>query len=57
MLLLARAAGALPARVVLVGCQPERCEEYDQHLSPAVAAAVEVAVTHIHGLLTGVGVG
>lgn len=46
VLALARAAGCLPERVLLVGCEPE---EYDalgmeEELTPAVAAAVPRAV-------------
>jgi hydrogenase maturation protease len=43
ILLLARAAGALPPRVVVVGCQPERIEEYAPTLTPTVQRAVPVA--------------
>jgi hydrogenase maturation protease len=51
VLLLARAAGVLPPRVVLVGCQPRSCEEYDTTLSPSVQAAVEVAVERVRSLV------
>ena len=40
---LAKAAGVLPPRVVLVGCQPRDVEEFCFELSPPVAAAVGVA--------------
>jgi hydrogenase maturation protease len=43
ILLFARAAGVLPARVILVGCQPERMDEYEPTLSPTVQRAVPVA--------------
>jgi hydrogenase maturation protease len=53
VLLLARAAGALPRRVVLVGCQPAQCEEYESSLSPPVHAAVEVAARRVRALVGG----
>jgi len=40
ILLLARAAGVLPAHVLLIGCQPERIEDYEPTLTPAVQRAV-----------------
>jgi hydrogenase maturation protease len=43
VLLLARAAGVLPAQVVLIGCQPERVDEYEPSLTPTVQRAVPVA--------------
>lgn len=43
VLLLARAAGVLPSRVVLIGCQPERIEVYEPTLTPTVQRAVPVA--------------
>lgn len=51
VLLLARAAGVLPARVLLVGCEPQSCEEFDQELSPPVRAAVAVACARIRELV------
>jgi hydrogenase maturation protease len=47
ILLLARAAGVLPHRVVLVGCQPERIEDYQLNLSESVQQAVPVAVARV----------
>jgi hydrogenase maturation protease len=47
ILLLARAAGALPERVVVVGCQPEHVEDYVPNLSPPVAQAVPVAAERV----------
>ena len=46
VLALARAAGCLPGRVVLVGCEPAECDALgmDEALTPAVAAAVPRAV-------------
>jgi hydrogenase maturation protease len=40
ILRLARAVGVLPERVLLVGCQPQACEDFDERLSRHVAAAV-----------------
>jgi hydrogenase maturation protease len=48
--LLARALGVLPERVLLVGCQPQLCEEFGQTLSPPVAAAVEQAARRVREL-------
>src|SRR5919204_1274430 len=45
--LLARALGVLPERVVLVGCQPLACDEFNQTLSAPVAAAVGLAVRRV----------
>jgi hydrogenase maturation protease len=44
------ALGALPARVVLVGCEPADLDE-GMGLSPAVDAAVGPAVDAVHGLV------
>ena len=49
--LLARALGVLPERVLLVGCQPQDCEELGEELSAPVAAAVAVAVQRIQELV------
>lgn len=51
ILLLARAAGVLPPRVLLVGCEPQSCEEFDQELSAPVRAAVDVACAKIRELV------
>ncbi len=48
--LLARGVGVLPDTVRLVGCQPARCEEYEESLSPAVSAAVPVAAERVRAL-------
>jgi hydrogenase maturation protease len=40
---IAKAMGALPERVVIVGCQPADVDELGQRLSPQVGAAVERA--------------
>jgi hydrogenase maturation protease len=50
VLLLARAAGCLPDHVVLVGCQPERCDEFEEGLSQHVAAAVAGAARRVQEL-------
>lgn len=47
VLLMARAVGALPDLVLLVGCEPETSEEFDDRLSPSVARAVEPAVREV----------
>jgi hydrogenase maturation protease len=57
VLRLARALGRVPARVVVVGCEPVRIGGSDQlddglvDLSPPVAAAVDVAVDLVTSLL------
>jgi hydrogenase maturation protease len=53
VLLLARAAGVLPPRVVVVGCQPQRCDEYEQRLSGPVAVAVAEAAFKVRELVVG----
>ena len=47
VLMLARALGVLPGRLLMVGCQPEDPYAVRQGLSAPVAAAVDVAVTAI----------
>ncbi len=46
-LMLARALGVLPPRVLVVGCQPEDAEAVGQGLSEPVAAAVELAISEV----------
>ena len=46
-LVLARALGVLPPRVVLVGCQPEAADAVGPGLTPPVAAAVGVAIAQV----------
>jgi hydrogenase maturation protease len=48
---LAKALGALPARVFLVGCEPAVVDELSTALSTAVDAAADVAVRRIADLL------
>ncbi|GAC1353668.1 MAG: hypothetical protein NVSMB4_15320 [Acidimicrobiales bacterium] len=47
VLILAKALGALPERVLLVGCQPTDALSYQEGLSAPVAAAVEHALRAI----------
>lgn len=51
----AQALGALPARVVMVGCEPMQVDEMTcdltGELTPAVRDAVDVAVARIHDLV------
>lgn len=51
ILRLARAAGVLPEHVLIVGCQPETCEEFEEGLSRHVAAAVPVATRRVQKLV------
>ena len=44
VLILARALNALPADVLVIGCEPLQTEELCQELSPPVLAAVDRAV-------------
>ena len=46
-MMLARALGVLPAKVLMVGCQPVDPDAVGQGLSAPVAAAVDVAVAEI----------
>lgn len=47
----AKALGALPARVFMVGCEPAEVEELSLELSVPVREAVEVAIHRIHALI------
>lgn len=49
--MLAKALHVLPARFLLVGCQPVETEELEVGLSPAVADAVDVAVAEVRRLI------
>lgn len=51
-LMLARALGVLPARVVLVGCQHANPDRVGRGLSAPVAAAVDVAAAEVLRLVT-----
>jgi hydrogenase maturation protease len=45
--LMAKSLGVLPPVIRLVGCQPEDVDAMDERLSPAVEAAVPVAVDRV----------
>lgn len=47
VLSMAKALRCLPPRVLIVGCQPAGDDELCEHLSPAVADAVDAAVARI----------
>lgn len=55
VLTMARSMGALPERVMIVGCQPASVDELGEGLSPAVGRAVDVAAARVaeitHGWL------
>jgi hydrogenase maturation protease len=48
---MAKAMGALPERVVIVGCQPAEVDELGEGLSPEVGAALERAVEAVQETL------
>jgi hydrogenase maturation protease len=48
---IAKAMGALPERVVIVGCQPAEGDELGEGLSPEVGAALERAVEAVQDTL------
>jgi hydrogenase maturation protease len=52
-LAVAKALGALPGRVVIVGCEPGEVDELSMELSPSVRPAVDVALGHVRRLLVG----
>ena len=47
VLAMAKGMGALPKRVVIIGCQPADTEDLAEHLSPAVERAVPVAAAKV----------
>jgi len=47
VLTMAKSMGALPNRVLIVGCQPAEVDELGQSLSPAVERAVDVAIARV----------
>jgi hydrogenase maturation protease len=51
VLRIARAAGVLPPQVLVVGCQPARCEDFEEGLSQEVAQAVPVAARRVRRLV------
>src|SRR5215472_14048354 len=50
-LAVAKALGALPHEVFIVGCEPAEVDELTTELTPPVAAAVETALEHVRRLL------
>ena len=52
----AKALGALPRQVFMVGCEPAEVDELSFDLSPSVRDAVDGAIRQIHRLLTPPGV-
>jgi hydrogenase maturation protease len=52
-LAVAKALGALPGRVFIVGCEPAEVDELTTALTPAVGAAVDTALDHVRRLLAG----
>lgn len=57
ILIIARAAGVLPATIRLVGCQPGETEDFSMALTPPVQAAVPTAVAAICAMLGDLGAG
>jgi len=51
VLVLARALGVLPAKVLIVGCQPQQCEDLGTELSVPVRSAVVEAVAAVRRLV------
>ena len=47
VLTMAKAMGALPERIRIVGCQPGEVDELAEYLSPAVARGVDVAAERV----------
>jgi hydrogenase maturation protease len=50
-LAVAKALGALPRRVFIVGCEPADVDELTMVLTPAVRAAVDTAAEHVRRLI------
>jgi hydrogenase maturation protease len=53
VLTMAKAMGALPERVLIVGCQPAEVDELEQGLSSAVERAVAVAAARVDEAVRG----
>jgi hydrogenase maturation protease len=53
VLTMAKAMGALPERVIIIGCQPAEVDELEQGLSPSVERAVEVAADRVKRAVRG----
>jgi Ni,Fe-hydrogenase maturation factor len=49
---MAKAMGALPERLLIVGCQPAEIDELERKLSPAVERAVDVAAARVKDAVT-----
>jgi hydrogenase maturation protease len=47
----AKALGALPSRIFMVGCEPAEVDELSTELTPTVRGAVGTAIQHIHDLI------
>src|SRR5207237_1247056 len=47
VLMMAKAMGALPERVVIIGCQPAQVDVLEEQLSPIVQRAVAVAAAKV----------
>lgn len=47
VLMMAKAMGALPERVAIVGCQPEQVDDLSEALSPPVERAVAIAMSKV----------
>jgi hydrogenase maturation protease len=47
VLTMAKAVGALPERVLIVGCQPAEVDELGDQLSPRVRQAIPIAVSKV----------
>lgn len=54
---LAKALGALPREIFMVGCEPLAVDDLTMDLSPPVKAAVERAMIEVQALLSGVPAG
>jgi hydrogenase maturation protease len=53
VLTMAKAMGALPGRLLIVGCQPGQTDDLEQRLSPAVADAVGAAEAKVRETVAG----
>ncbi|MCE4070801.1 MULTISPECIES: HyaD/HybD family hydrogenase maturation endopeptidase [Pseudomonas] len=51
VLMLAQLTGHYPKRVLLMGCQPERMDDYGGSLRPCVKAALELTIDAAHQVL------
>jgi len=50
-LAVAKALGALPRQIFIIGCEPAEVDELTTELTPPVAAAVDAALAHVRALL------